>query len=967
MKIHNNYRLTSIICISLVLTINLLGANHYIDKNATGNNNGTNWSNAWESFSNINWGIINPGDIIYISGGNDSTFYYETLSIQKSGTSENPILITKGIENGHNGKVIIDGQNTLTYCVNFGNSEYVILDHLYLSYATVGNIRLRANNNIVQYCNFFIHKATFGIDLRASNCKIVHNTATTSSDTSGGQRDFIQSTAGGNNEYAYNYIRIMNEKSSDHTDCFQFYGMTGDCVLHDNFIWQDNHKTNNAQGIYMTTSNIRLTCYNNIIYFPYAKHGLSINNTGGYSGTMTAYNNTLYGGAGSVESQMWFQNGVNNLILKNNISYSANPNVVPLFLGVATSGSIIDFNLLYNGSSIVVYEGSGKTWSQWQSMGNDLHGFNSNPLFNNIANLDFTVKNNSNAVDNGISLNPPFNIDHNGIIRPYGIAFDMGAFEFDDLIPDVTPPDVTGASISNTTTVIVNFSEALDQASAENPSNYCIDNGITVNSALLSTDNSKVTLTTGPHNFNQQYIVTVNNIKDISGNLINPQANSAAYLLEGDTTPPEVTGAYLTDATTLIINFSESLEQSGAENTANYNINNGITLSNAALSNDGKNVTLTTSTHTSGQNYLVTVNNIEDLAGNVISPQADTAGYSYYVDTIPPELLKADLSGTKTVFVTFSEVLDQTSAEDINNYSIDNGITIHSATLQACGTIVSLFTSQHVQGIVYTLRANNIKDPAGNIISQESNTYQYQKVNGGGGKHRVNPNKALAQWYQNFIPENTIDGIYNPTSESRWAGILPMPDSIRFELNEITMIEETHFSFYRWDQGRIYHFSVQTSVDDMHWTEILTDITSDASEWTINQFDPVIAKYVKLICINSNESNFAGLWEAEFYGPDQSTEINPKPIISSDFKLEQNYPNPFNPATTIRFNLPSDQHVKINIYNVVGEMVKELVNENYSAGTHSIEFNGSRLSSGIYIYRIETLAFTDIKKMVLLK
>ncbi len=111
----------------------------------------------------------------------------------------------------------------------------------------------------------------------------------------------------------------------------------------------------------MTTSNIRLTCYNNIIYFPYAKHGLSINNGNTYSGTMTAYNNTLYGGAGAVESQMWFQNGVNNVILKNNISYSANPNVVPLFFGVATLGSTIDYNLLYNASSTVVYNGSGKT------------------------------------------------------------------------------------------------------------------------------------------------------------------------------------------------------------------------------------------------------------------------------------------------------------------------------------------------------------------------------------------------------------------------------------------------------------------------------------------------------------------------------------------------------------------------------------------------------------------------------
>ena len=179
-----------------------------------------------------------------------------------------------------------------------------------MSYATDSNVRLRSNNNIVQYCSFYIHKATYGIDLRGSNCQVLHNTVETSVGSDGGQRDFIQSTAGGNNTYAYNYIRIKNETESQHTDCFQFYDMTGDCILHDNFLWQDNHKTNNAQGIYMTSSNIRLICYNNIVYFPYGKHGIGINNVGGYSGTVTAYNNTLYGGTGAVESQMWFQSGV---------------------------------------------------------------------------------------------------------------------------------------------------------------------------------------------------------------------------------------------------------------------------------------------------------------------------------------------------------------------------------------------------------------------------------------------------------------------------------------------------------------------------------------------------------------------------------------------------------------------------------------------------------------------------------
>ena len=69
-------------------------ASHYVDKNSNGNNNGTSWSNAWESFSDIEWNQIQPGDIIYISGGTDSTIYYEQLNINNvQGTAAYPITI----------------------------------------------------------------------------------------------------------------------------------------------------------------------------------------------------------------------------------------------------------------------------------------------------------------------------------------------------------------------------------------------------------------------------------------------------------------------------------------------------------------------------------------------------------------------------------------------------------------------------------------------------------------------------------------------------------------------------------------------------------------------------------------------------------------------------------------------------------------------------------------------------------
>jgi hypothetical protein len=90
------------------------------------------------------------------------------------------------------------------------------------------------------------------------------------------------------------------------------------------------------------------------------------------------------------------------------------------------------------------------------------------------------------------------------------------------------------------------------------------------------------------------------------------------------------------------------------------------------------------------------------------------------------------------------------------------------------------------------------------------------------------------------------------------------------------------------------------------------------------------------------------------------------------FSLEQNYPNPFNPSTSIQFSLPTDAQVKINVYNLVGENISEIVSGNFAAGTHKVNFNASTLTSGIYFYRLEATGidrnfFSDIRKMTLLK
>jgi plastocyanin len=85
------------------------------------------------------------------------------------------------------------------------------------------------------------------------------------------------------------------------------------------------------------------------------------------------------------------------------------------------------------------------------------------------------------------------------------------------------------------------------------------------------------------------------------------------------------------------------------------------------------------------------------------------------------------------------------------------------------------------------------------------------------------------------------------------------------------------------------------------------------------------------------------------------------------FRLQQNFPNPFNPATTISFDIPFSTHVSIKVYNLIGEVVATIVNENMSAGSYSKIWNAASIPSGVYFYQLHAGQFIETRKFVLLK
>jgi hypothetical protein len=103
-----------------------------------------------------------------------------------------------------------------------------------------------------------------------------------------------------------------------------------------------------------------------------------------------------------------------------------------------------------------------------------------------------------------------------------------------------------------------------------------------------------------------------------------------------------------------------------------------------------------------------------------------------------------------------------------------------------------------------------------------------------------------------------------------------------------------------------------------------------------------------------------------------SNEVEVEVIAPAEFSLDQNYPNPFNPSTKITFSLATDSRVSLKVFDVIGQEVASLINQELTAGVHNIDFNAAGINSGVYFYRIEASGvngakFVDVKKMILLK
>jgi hypothetical protein len=135
-------------------------------------------------------------------------------------------------------------------------------------------------------------------------------------------------------------------------------------------------------------------------------------------------------------------------------------------------------------------------------------------------------------------------------------------------------------------------------------------------------------------------------------------------------------------------------------------------------------------------------------------------------------------------------------------------------------------------------------------------------------------------------------------------------------------------------------------------------------------------------CADSIGGNGVLIGNGTICGNPTNIESEDDTSLPTDFALEQNYPNPFNPTTKIRYQLPISNHVLLQVYDVLGNEVVTLVNEEKDRGVYSINFDASALASGMYLYRLSVVPtahrdlvlkdgqagnFIQTKKMIVIK
>lgn len=232
------------------------------------------------------------------------------------------------------------------------------------------------------------------------------------------------------------------------------------------------------------------------------------------------------------------------------------------------------------------------------------------------------------------------------------------------------------------------------------------------------------------------------------------------------------------------------------------------------------------------------------------------------------------------------------------------------------------------------------------------------------------PSMIVVNLSTNSVPDGFYDvTVINPDGQSQTgAGLIQVDHQLPVELESFTAELKDNNVLLKWRTGtEINNYGFEVERNDGN------DIISDPNFKKIafipgNGTSSIPHNYSYSDEISGSLKFYYRLKQIDFGGHfDYSKKIEINITEPAAFSLRQNYPNPFNPSTKIKYNLPSDEFVTLKVYDFLGREAATLVNEEKSAGIYKVEFDGSKLPSGIYFYRLQAGDFIQTKKMILLK
>jgi len=216
-----------------------------------------------------------------------------------------------------------------------------------------------------------------------------------------------------------------------------------------------------------------------------------------------------------------------------------------------------------------------------------------------------------------------------------------------------------------------------------------------------------------------------------------------------------------------------------------------------------------------------------------------------------------------------------------------------------------------------------------------------------------------------WIAGNTRTLLRYTTDPNDAGAILPEPVALGTPANgagDIGLLPG--FSWNTAERAGLYH--IQLSEDADFSNILINESTILENAFSVPaELNPLTTYYWRVRGLNdAGSGEWSSVWS---FTTGAATSIERFTDIPTEVTLSQNYPNPFNPATNIRFGLPEQSDVSLEVYNLIGRRVAVIVNETRNAGWHTVTFDGSALSSGIYFYRLRTNETVITRKLTLVK